>query len=64
MHAFSGLSLSEVKHVLKYMAWRTAREEWREEARARPKLEVTGRLMDCRCKARCVDIGCKGRGGC
>ena len=38
MQALSGLSLSEVKHILKYMAWRRAREGWREEARAHPKL--------------------------
>ena len=30
-----------------------------EEARARPKLEVMGILMDCGCKARCVEINCK-----
>ncbi len=59
MQALSGLSLSEVKHILKCMAWRRAREGWREEARARPKLEVMGRLMDCRCKARCVEVDCK-----
>ena len=49
MQALSGLSLSEVKHILKCMAWRRAREGWREEARARSKLEVMGRLMDCGC---------------
>ncbi len=47
MQALSGLSLSEVKHILKYMVWRRAREGWREEARARPKLKEMGRLMDC-----------------
>ena len=25
----------------------------------RPKFEVMGRLMDCRCKARCVEVDCK-----
>ena len=30
-----------------------------EEARARPKLEVMERLMECRCKTRCVEIDCK-----
>ena len=34
MLALSGLSLSEVKHILKCTAWRRAREGWREEARA------------------------------
>ena len=55
---------SEVKHILKCMAWRRAREGWREEDRASPKLEVMGRLMDCRCEARCVEVDCKSRGGC
>ena len=55
MRASSGLSLSEGKHILKCTAWRRAREE----ARARPKLEVMGRLMDCRCEARCVEVDCK-----
>ena len=59
VQTLSGLSPSEVKHIVKYMAWRRAREGWREEARARPKLEVMGRLMDHRCKARCVEIDCK-----
>ena len=45
MQALSGLSLSEVKHILKCKTWRSAREGWREEARARSKLEVMGRLM-------------------
>ena len=30
-----------------------------EEAMARPKLEVMGRLIDCRCKTRCEEIDCK-----
>ena len=57
----NGLSLSEMKHILKCMAWRRAREGRREEAivKASPKLEVMRRLMDCRCKARCVEIDCK-----
>ena len=59
MQALSGLSLSEMKHILNYTAWRRAREGWRKEARSRPKLEVMGRLKDCRCKARCMDIDCK-----
>ena len=59
MQALGGLSLSEVKHILKCMEWRRAREGWREEAKVRPKLEVMGRLMDCRCEARCVEVDCK-----
>ena len=59
MQALSGLSMNGVKHILKCMAWRRAREGWTEESRARPKLEVMERLMDCECKARCVEIDCK-----
>ena len=51
-----------IGHILKYMAWRRAREGWREETRARSKLEAIGRLMNCRYKARCVEIGCKRQG--
>ena len=59
MQALSGLSMNEVKHILKCMAWRRAREGRREEAyRACPKLEVMGRLMDCGCKERCVETDC------
>ena len=44
MQALGGLSLSEVKHILKCMEWRRAREGWREEAKVRPKLEVMGEI--------------------
>ena len=40
--AVSGLTLKEVKQVLKDIAWREVREVWREAARERPKLEVIG----------------------
>ena len=59
MQALSGLSMNEVKHILKCMAWRRARGGWREETRARPRLEVMGRLRSCECKARCVETDCK-----
>ena len=49
-------------YILKCSAWRRAREGWREEARAHPKLEVMGRLMDWGCKAKCVEIECKRQG--
>ena len=59
MQAFTGLSPSEVKHILKCTAWRRGREGWRKEARVRPKLEMMERLMDCRCEAKCAEIDCK-----
>ena len=56
--AVSGLTMKEVKQVLKKIAWREVREVWREAARKQPKLEVIGSLMDAECKARCVEIEC------
>ena len=35
MQALSGLSMNEVKHILKCMVWSRAREGRREETRAR-----------------------------
>ena len=57
--AVSGLTMNEVKQVLKDIAWREVTEVWREAAREQPKLEVIGSLMDAECKARCVEIECK-----
>ena len=60
-----GRGMNEVKHVLKDIAWRRVIENvgaWKLEG-ACPKLEVLGRLMDCECKKRCVDIGYKRQRG-
>ena len=35
------------------------RSKWRDEALGKSKLEMTGRLMESKCKARCVGINCK-----
>ena len=59
VEALSGLTVREVKQILKDIAWRKLREVWREEARARSKLVMIGRLMDHECKARCVEVDCK-----
>ena len=60
MQALSGLSLSEVKHILKCTAWRElGRGGEKKLYRVSPKLEVMGRLMDYRCEARCVEVDCK-----
>ena len=55
----SGLTMKEVKQVLKDIAWREVREVWREAAREWPKVQVIGSLMDAECRARCVEIECK-----
>ena len=57
--AMSGLTMKELKQVLKDKAWREMREVWREAARERPELEVILSLMNAECKARCVEIECK-----
>ena len=36
-----------------------ARADWREQAMVKLKLEMTGRLMESECKARCVWLDCK-----
>ena len=50
--ALNGVTAKEVKQVLKDTVWRRARADWREEAMGKPKLEMTGRLMESECKAR------------
>ena len=57
--ALNGVTAKEVKQVLKDTMWQRARADWREEAMGKPKLEMTGRLMESECKARCVWIDCK-----
>ena len=59
MEALNGLSMREVQHLVKDIAWRKVREGWREEASRRSKLEVIGRLMDGECMPRCVEVACK-----
>ena len=59
MEALNGLTMREVKQMLKDVVRRKVREVWREEARGRSKLGMMGRLMDYECKARCVEVDCK-----
>ena len=51
-----GLTVKEVKQLLKDNA-----AVWREKAKGSSKLEMTGKLMDNECKARCVGMDCKRR---
>ena len=55
----NGVTTKEVKQLLKDTVWRRARADWREEAMGKSKLDMTGRLMESECKARCVWIDCK-----
>ena len=61
MGVLDGLSIKEVKQLLKDIAWRRVRAEWREKAKVQSKLEMIGKLMDNECKARCVGVDCKRR---
>ena len=54
-----GLTIKEVKQLLKDTAWRRVKAVWREKAKRSSKLEMTGKLMDNECKARCVGMDCK-----
>ena len=59
MVALDGLTIKEVKQLLKDTTWRRVRAVWREKAKGSSKLEMTGKLMDNECKARCVGMDCK-----
>ena len=56
-----GLTIKEVKQVLKDTVWRRVKAVWREKAKGSSKLEMTGKLMDNECKAHCVGMDCKRR---
>ena len=57
--ALDGLTIKEVKQLLKDTAWRRVKAVWREKAKGSSKLEMTGKLMDNECKACCVGMDCK-----
>ena len=56
--ALDGLTMKEVKQLLKDTAWRRVRAVWREKAKGSSKIEMIGKLMDNECKARCVGMDC------
>ena len=56
-----GLTIKEVKQLLKDTAVRRVKAVWREKAKGSSKLEMTGNLMDNEYKARCVGLNCKRR---
>ena len=61
MVALDGLTMKEVKQLLKDTAWRRVRAVWREKAKGSSKLEMTRKLMNNECKARCIRMDCKRR---
>ena len=61
--ALDGLTIKEVKQLLKDTAWRRVKAAWREKAEGSSKLELTRKLMDNECKARCVGWIVRGAGG-
>ena len=54
-----GVSLGEVRHMLKDCAWREVKKAWMMEAEERSKLEMVKNLMEGGCSARCVQVARK-----
>ena len=61
VEALSRLSLSEVRQMLRDVAWREVMDSWREEAGSRSKLVEVRKLIEKECKARCVEVKCRRR---
>ena len=61
MVTLDGLTIKEVKQILKDTAWGRVKAVRREKAKESSRLEMTGKLMDNECKARCVGMDCKRR---
>ena len=61
MVTLDGLTIKEVKQLLKDTVWWRVKAVWREKAKGSSKLEMTGKLIDNDCKARCVGMDCKRR---
>ena len=57
----NSLSMSEVRQMLRDVAWREAVDSWREEARSHSKLAEVQKLIEKGYEARCVEV--KRRGG-
>ena len=56
MVALDGLTIKEVKQLLKDTVWRRVKAAWREKAEGSSKLEMTRKHMDNECKAHCVGM--------
>ena len=55
------LSMSEVRQMLRDVAWREAMDSWKEEARSHSKLAEVQKLIEKGYEARCVEVRCKWR---
>ena len=55
------LSMSEVRQMLRDVAWREAMDSWKEEARSHSKLAEVQKLIEKGYEARCVEVKCKWR---
>ena len=59
----NSLSMSEVRQMLRDVAWREAMDSWKEEARSHSKLAEVQKLIEKGYEARCVEVKLSGGGG-
>ena len=59
----NSLSMSEVRQMLRDVAWREAVDSWREEARGHSKLAEVQKLIEKGYEVQCVEVKCRRRGG-
>ena len=57
----NSLFMSEVRQMLRGVAWREAMDSWKEEARSHSKLAEVQKLIEKGYEARCVEVKCKWR---
>ena len=55
------MSLMEIGHMLRDIAWREVKKGWEADAQERSKLKVLQGLLASGGKARCMDVNCKRR---
>ena len=57
----NSLSMSEVRQMLRDVAWREAMDSWKKEARSHSKLAEVQKLIEKGYEARCVEVKGKWR---
>ena len=57
----NSLSMSEVRQMLRDVAWRETVDSWREEARSHWKLAEVQKLIEKGYEVQCVEVKCKRR---